>query len=268
MQITKVECKSVLTRSNLPKVDYCINPYIGCQHGCIYCYARFMRRFTGHKSKWGHFLDVKINAPQILEKQMSKEPKLGTVLLGSVCDAYQPAEREFKVTRQILKVLLKHDFPVSVLTKSALVVRDIDLFKQFSQCEVGLSITNLDSEVSRMIEPIASLPSKRLQVLDKLHSQGIKTYAFIGPILPGLTDLEEIFFQLKGKVDYVMAESFNLRCGNRDDVLQVIEQVYPSLFEEYKQGFRRSYWAEVEKTLSHLSSKHHTPLKGFFIHGT
>jgi len=268
MQITKVECKSVLTKSNLPKVDYCINPYIGCQHGCIYCYARFMRRFTGHRGKWGHFLDVKINAPQILEKQMSKEPKLGTVLLGSVCDAYQPAEREFKVTRQILKVLLKHDFPISVLTKSALVIRDIDLFKRFNQCEVGLTITTLNSKESAVFEPLASSPRQRLQSLEKLRSQGVKTYAFIGPILPGLTDLEEIFSQLERKVDYVMAESLNLRCGNKDDVLEVIAREYPNLLEEYEQGFSRSYWAEVEKTLSHLSSKHHTPLKGFFIHGT
>ena len=129
-QIKTIQCKSVLTRSRLPEVDYCINPYVGCLHGCIYCYARFMKRFTGHTEKWGKFIDVKINAPEVLEKELSRSPEKGTVLLGSVTDAYQPIERKYKITRAILEILLKHHFPISILTKSDLVVRDIDLLKK------------------------------------------------------------------------------------------------------------------------------------------
>jgi len=91
MRIKTIKCKNILIKSNLPGVDYCINPYIGCQHACIYCYARFIKRFTGHADQeWGEFIDVKINAPKVLEKQLSKKPKKGAILLGSVCDAYQP----------------------------------------------------------------------------------------------------------------------------------------------------------------------------------
>ena len=123
MDVKEINAKSVLTKSNLPESDYCINPYVGCLHGCKYCYARFMRRFTGHKEKWGEFLDVKINAPQVLEKELSrKKRKKGRVLLGRVTDAYQPVERKYKITRELLKILLRHQFPVSILTKSDLVL--------------------------------------------------------------------------------------------------------------------------------------------------
>ncbi len=103
MKIKKIQSKTILTKSNIPGVDYCINPYVGCSHGCVYCYASFMRRFTGHANEeWGKFIDIKINAPQVLEKEMIKNPKKGIVLLGSVTDAYQPIERKYKLTRQVL----------------------------------------------------------------------------------------------------------------------------------------------------------------------
>ncbi|MCG2686361.1 radical SAM protein, partial [Candidatus Parcubacteria bacterium] len=132
MKTALIQCKTLLTKSRLPEADYCINPYIGCSHECVYCYSRFKKRFTGHTEKWGEFVDIKINAPEVLEKQLSRNPKKGVALLGSVTDAYQPVEKKYKITRAILKVLLKYDFPVSVLTKSDLVTRDVDLFKQFS----------------------------------------------------------------------------------------------------------------------------------------
>ena len=165
MKIKIIKCKSVLTKSNLPKVDYCINPYVGCMHSCVYCYARFMRRFTGHAEPWGHFLDIKVNAPEVLAKELARNPRKGTVLLGSVTDAYQPVERKYRLTRAILEILLKHNFPVSILTKSDLVVRDIDLFRQFSECEVGLTITSMDENVARNFEPHASSPKRGLRRL-------------------------------------------------------------------------------------------------------
>lgn len=94
MKIKTIKCKSVLTESKLPEVGYCINPYIGCFHACVYCYARFMKRFTGHNEKWGEFIDVKINAPEVLEKELLRNPKRGITLLGSVTDAYQPVEKK------------------------------------------------------------------------------------------------------------------------------------------------------------------------------
>lgn len=266
MRVKTIQCKSVLTKSNLPEVDYCVNPYIGCLHGCVYCYARFMKRFTGHTEKWGEFADVKINAPEILEKELSRNPQKGTVLLGSVTDAYQPIERKYRITRAILEVLLKHDFPVSVLTKSDLVVRDIDLFKQFSNCEIGLTISVLDEKVAGDFEPHSSSPQKRLGALEMLREEGIETYGFIGPILPELTSLRLIFNALQNKVSFIMAESLNMKCGNRKDIQEVLEKKYPCLLPIYRLGFDREYWDKVGKELGGLSDEFKIPLKGFYRH--
>ncbi|KKQ54773.1 MAG: hypothetical protein US74_C0046G0003 [Parcubacteria group bacterium GW2011_GWA2_38_13] len=261
-----IQCKSVLTKSNLPKVDYCINPYVGCLHACVYCYARFMKRFTGHTEPWGHFLDIKVNAPEVLAKELARNPKRGTVLLGSVTDAYQPAERKYCLTRAILEILLRHDFPVSILTKSDLVVRDLDLLKQFSSCEVGLTITTTDEAIAKNFEPHASVPKQRMEALEVLHKNGIVTYAFIGPILPDLTDLEAIFSAIKGKVYFIMAESLNMSCGNRLFVEGIISKKYPSLLQLYKNGFSKKYWDEAEATTNMLAGKYKIPIKGFFSH--
>ena len=266
MKINTIQCKTLLTRSRLPEADYCINPYVGCLHGCVYCYARFMKRFTGHNEPWGHFLDVKVNAPKVLAKELARRPKKGTVLLGSVTDAYQPVEREYRLTRAILETLLQYDFPVSILTKSNLVVRDLDLFKQFSQCEVGLTVTTTEPDITRNFEPHSSTPQQRIEALNDLHRNGIVTYAFIGPILPGLTDLEAIFAAIQGKVDFVMTESLNMKCGNRPFVEAVLSNKYPQLLPIYKKGVNRGYWDEVEATTKILAFRHQIPFKGFFRH--
>jgi len=225
-----------------------------------------MKRFTGHDEPWGHFLDVKINAPEVLAKELSRKPKRGVVLLGSVTDAYQPVEQKYRITRTILKILLQHDFPVSVLTKSNLVVRDLDLFKQFSQCEVGLTVTTTEQGIARNFEPHSSTPKQRIEALDTLHRSGITTYAFIGPILPELTDLEAIFAAISGKVDFVMAESLNLRCGNWENIQDLLKNKYPHLLSLYQSRFPRTYWTQVEKELRILSEKFKIPLKGFYRH--
>jgi len=266
MIIRTINCKTLLIKSRLPEVDYCINPYIGCLHGCVYCYARFMRRFTKHTEKWGDFLDVKINAPEVLEKELSKNPKRGTVLLGSVTDAYQPAERKYRVTRSVLQILLKHNLPVSILTKSDLVVRDIDVLKQLNDCEVGLTITTLDRKVAADFEPCAFSPQKRIDALVSLNLAGIKTYAFIGPVLPGLTNLEAIFSALNGKVDFVMVEALNTKCGNWEDIKKLIKEKYPELLPLYVSGFGKEYWTQIEKEVKALSKKFCIPMKGFYYH--
>jgi len=266
MKINTIQCKTLLTKSRLPEADYCINPYVGCLHTCVYCYARFMRRFTGHDEPWGHFLDVKINAPEVLARELARKPKRGVVLLGSVTDAYQPIEQKYRLTRAILGTLLHYDFPVSVLTKSNLVIRDLDLFKQFSKCEVGLTVTTTDQKIARNFEPHSSAPQQRIEALKILHQSGIATYAFIGPILPRLTDLEAIFVAIQDKVDFIMAESFNMKCGNWQDIQDVLKKKYPHYLSLYQSGFDKKYWDKIEKRLRVLSRKFNIPLKGFYRH--
>lgn len=267
MKIKEIKTKSALTKSNLPEVDYCLNPYIGCAHGCIYCYARFMRRFTGHnKDVWGQFVDVKVNIAELLKKELTKNPKLGAILLGSVTDAYQPVEKKYGITKAILEVLVHYQYPLSILTKSDLVLRDIDILTRISNCEVGLTITSLDKKYSKVIEPLAVSPDRRLEALSRLHKAGIKTYAFIGPVLPGITDLTEMLARLAGNVDFVMIESLNQRFGDWDNFIKTISSAFPDFLASYQKGFSKQYWDEVEQTARRLCEQNKIELKGFYRH--
>ncbi len=181
--IQEKRVKSILSKSRIPGVDYCINPYVGCSHGCRYCYATFMKRFTGHTEPWGSFVDVKTNAPEVLHRQMKKADR-GHALISSVTDPYQPIEERHKLTRRCLEVLLPHQSSVNILTKSPLVLRDLDLLKQFKEMEVGITITTDDDEIRKIFEPHAPPIEGRIQALKALFEAGLKTYAFIGPLLP------------------------------------------------------------------------------------
>lgn len=267
MKIQEIQCKSILTKSKLPESDYCINPYVGCMHGCTYCYARFMRRFTSHsEEKWGKFIDVKINAAEVLKKQLDRNPQKGVILLGSVTDPYQPLEKKYRVTRAILDVLLRHDFPVSILTKSELVIRDIELLKHFNKCEVGLTITTLDEKAAKSFEPYASSPEKRLKTLEVLHKAGIRTYAFMGPVLPGFTNLREIFSALQGKVDFIMTETLNMKCGNRIEIIETLRRDFPAFLTFFESNLKKEYWIKIETEIRQLCEEFNMPLKGFYKH--
>ncbi len=182
-KIREIKAKSILTRSGISGIDYCINPYVGCFHGCKYCYATFMKRFTGHTEPWGSFVDVKVNAPEVLQRQLKRKEK-GRVMVSSVTDAYQPIESKYKLTRQCLEILLEHQFPIDILTKSPLVLRDMDLFKEFNDIEVGITITTDNEKIRKVFEPKTPSITARVNTLKKLHGNGINTYAFIGPVLP------------------------------------------------------------------------------------
>ncbi|HHT9114311.1 MAG TPA: DUF5131 family protein [Candidatus Wunengus sp. YC65] len=204
--IREIKAKSILTKSGIPGVDYCINPYVGCSHGCRYCYATFMKRYTGHTEAWGSFVDVKINAPEILQRQL-KRASMGRVMISSVTDAYQPIESKYKLTRQCLEILLQSQFPVNILTKSPLVLRDIDLIKKFKDIEVGITITTNDEKISRVFEPNAPSIIARIRTLKTLHDSRIKTYAFIGPVLP--MNPEALSEKINPHVDSIIIDRMN-----------------------------------------------------------
>ena len=142
LKIKEIKAKSIITKTQLPEGDFVINPYIGCMHGCIYCYARFMKRFTGHTEPWGAFVDAKINAADLIPTDVKKY-KGKRITLSSVTDAYQPVELKYKLTRKILEKLIPLQPHVDIMTKSDLVLRDIDVIKQFKDCVVAFSILTL-----------------------------------------------------------------------------------------------------------------------------
>jgi DNA repair photolyase len=209
MKIKEIYSKSILSPSRV--YDYVINPYVGCQHACSYCYARFMKRFTGHKEPWGDFVDVKINAPDLLSKEIKKK-KMGTIWVSGVCDPYQPLEAKYKLTRECLDILAKNNRPVVIQTRSPLVVRDIDIFKKMKDIEVGLSITTANDEIRKIFEPYAPPVGKRLEAVGELHRNGIKTYVMIAPILPEAENLVKL---LAGRVDYIILDRMNYFHANK-----------------------------------------------------
>jgi len=183
LTIKTISSKSILNKSKI--FDYCVNPYTGYQINCRYCYARlFMKRYSGHKEPWGEFVDVKINAAEVLEKQLARAKK-GVVWISSVCDPYQPIEKTYVVTRRCLEVLAAKQFPVNIQTKSTLILRDMDILQEFEHVEAGFTITTDDEAVAKEFEPGATPIKQRIAALKKLRSAGIATFAFIGPILPG-----------------------------------------------------------------------------------
>lgn len=248
----EIECKSALNKTGIPGYQYCMNPYGGCTHACRYCYASFMCRFTGHTEPWGEFLDVKINFPQVLTKQLSGRSKpRGKVLIGTVTDAYQPAEARYQITRASLEILADYGLlEPHILTKSALVQRDIAILQRIPGAEVGFTITTMDSKVARIVEPGASAPSLRLAAARKLKAAGIPVWVFIAPLLPGLSDTEESLTQLFTALRKAGIDSISL------DFLNPYPAVVSRLKKMYREHFPASL-PDLEDYLRHPSTYQH-----------
>lgn len=222
-------CKSILSKSGI--TDYSLNCYTGCEHGCLYCYARFMRKYTGHKEPWGKFVDIKINAPLILEKEIKRKPK-GEVFISSVCDPYQPLEKKYQLTRKCLKILVENGFPITILTKSSLVKRDFDILKNYLQIDLGLTITTMDENLKEKIEPHSSSSEERISALKEASKSGIRTYCFLGPFLPFIGDREESLKRLfeavsSLKLAYIYVDRLNPRFGVWGSLYPFLKRFYP-----------------------------------------
>jgi DNA repair photolyase len=203
MKVREIKAKSILSKSQV--YDYALNPYVGCQHGCVYCYAKFMKRFTGHRERWGEFVDVKTNAPELLSREVKKK-RIGRVWISGVCDPYQPLEKKYMLTKRCLAILVENGWPFTVQTKSPLVLRDIGIVKRSKDAEVGFTITTADEKIRKLFEPGAPPSMRRVEALAKLHSEGIRTFAMVAPILPGAEGLVSV---LKGNVEYVILDRLN-----------------------------------------------------------
>ncbi|WP_027142305.1 PA0069 family radical SAM protein [Mesorhizobium sp. WSM3626] len=190
--------RTIITRNESPDIsfDRSINPYRGCEHGCVYCFARPTHSFMGlspgldFESK----LFAKPDAARLLDKELSKDgyqPR--TIAIGTNTDPYQPIEKQYRIMREILEVLEARGHPVGIVTKSALVVRDIDILSRMAErglAKVALSVTTLDRMLARTMEPRASTPTKRLEAIRRLSDAGIPASVMVAPIIPGLTDQE------------------------------------------------------------------------------
>lgn len=236
--ITEKTCKTFLNPSGIPGCDLAANPYVGCEHACVYCYAKFMKRFTGHDEPWGTFVDVRTNAAEAAAKQLRNGKLRGrSVMIGTVTDAWQPAEKKYRIMRELLPLFAENGLRVSVLTKSSLVLRDVDLLSAMGDVEVGMTITGTDERARKAFEPGASPYEERWIALEELAERGVKTYAFIGPALPGVTDRDigALLERLrKSRARHAYFDGLNYAPQNLPGLLKAARSVCPDSVNAYR----------------------------------
>ena len=194
ISVREIRCSRVIHKLNFRSTsEYTANFYRGCTHSCSYCYAPSL---IHDERQWGSFVDAKANAPTILRRELEKHPRKMAVFLSSASDPYQPLEAKFKITRRCLEVLSEHDYPVIILTRSPLVLRDLDLLRRFSWIRVGCSISSLSN---RFYEPGVVSLARRIETLRKLHENGVTTWVSMAPIVPQivLDDIAKVLGRLK-----------------------------------------------------------------------
>ncbi|MEW5964786.1 MAG: PA0069 family radical SAM protein [Pseudomonadota bacterium] len=197
-EVSVEPARAIITTNDSPDIsfDQSINPYRGCEHGCIYCYARPTHCYLGHSAglDFETRLYAKTNAAELLERELARKGYVPrTIALGSNTDPYQPIERHYRITRQILEVLERARHPVGIVTKSALVVRDADILARMAAdglAKVALSVTTLDHRLARAMEPRATTPARRIAAIRALSEAGIPTTVLVAPVIPALNDSE------------------------------------------------------------------------------
>lgn len=219
LMIHEIETKNVLSKSNLPVCEYSVNPYVGCTHACKYCYASFMKRFTGHIEQWGTFLDVKywkeIKNPG---KYKGKE-----LFIGSVTDPYNPQEKIYGRTRALLEQLKGSGAKLSIATKSDLILRDLDLIKTFPDARVSWSINTLDENFRTDMDNAVSI-ERRLSAMKEFYLAGVRTTCFISPIFPGITDVTSIIRRAMSQCNLIWLENLNLRGSYKTVIMDYIRE--------------------------------------------
>ena len=247
IKVKEINVKSILTKTNVPIGDYAVNPYVGCAHGCKYCYASFMKRFTNHKEPWGEFVDVKYWEPI----KNPKKYKDKILMFGTVTDPYQPFESKYKRTKTLLEELKDSGIKLTISTRSDLILRDLDLIKTFKDARVSFSINTLDEDFKKDMDKGASI-ERRLNAMKELYKNRIYTSCFISPIFPGITDVEKIINKAKKFCNFVWLENLNLRGDYKSRILKYIKTKYPKLMPLYDEIYNkgdRTYWEVLNASL-------------------
>jgi DNA repair photolyase len=261
--VRETVCKTILNRGSLS--DYTLNCYTGCTHGCVYCYARFIERFHPHPEPWGAFVDVKVNAVEVLKRQLRRAAP-GGVFVGSACDGWQPIEAEYRLTRRCCELMLEWGLRVNVLTKSALILRDLDVFAG-RPAQIGVTLTTLDESLRRLWEPHAASVPQRLKVIEAVRQAGLNTSVMFGPLLPFLSDTQASIDALLQQaadlgVDEIWVDALNPRPRVWPAVAALLRAEFPDLLPPYRRilfdaRFRAEYLqglrGRVESAAARLS---------------
>ena len=258
-----VRVKNLLTPSKLPGVDYVINPYVGCPHKCLYCYAEFMKRFSDHTEDWGDFTDVKIpDTPIPLRRLTGKR-----LVISSVTDPYNAFEKRHGITRSVLEQLAGVPVAITLITKSDLIVRDMELIAGLENAEVAFSLNSLDDGFRRLFEPRAPDAKRRLAAMRRLHDAGIRTILFMSPIFPGITDYAAIVSASSDFTDEYWFENLNLDNLAHNRVARAIGRHYPGLVPLYRAIYRdgdNTFWKELAHDIADYCTQHGIAFRDLF----
>ena len=255
--IREIEVQSVMTKSSLPVGGFSVNPYVGCPHACKYCYASFMKRFTGHTEPWGTFLDVKHWKPIANPHKYDGQ----RIVIGSVTDGYNPYEEEFCRTRRLLEELKGTNAEIMICTKSDLVLRDLDLLKKFPKVTVSWSINTLDEQFRMDMDRAVSI-ERRIEAMKKVYEAGIRTVCFVSPIFPGITDVKSIIGRVRDFADLIWLENLNLRGQFKGTIMSYIRENHPDVYALYDEIYnkkRMDYWESLEKEISMFAKQNGFP---------
>lgn len=255
IKVKEIVVKSYINPSKLPGTDYVVNPYVGCPHRCLYCYAEFMKRFSSHDEPWGTFTDVKIRSTSSRPVDLRGK----NIFFSSVTDCYNPLEEKYALTRKLLQQLRYSGAAVSILTKSALVLRDIDVLKQLPDVSVGFSIHSTDDAFCQEAEPGAATPSQRLNALKTLHKNGIKTWVHVSPIFPYLSNWQGVLQAAEPFTDHFSFENLKLRAASLPRVLLYIHRRHPQLLKAYEDIYKHdgtAFWRTLRKEILAYCNQH------------
>ena len=262
MIIKEIKVKNYLTKSNLPGIDFTINPYIGCSHKCRYCYASFMKKITNHSENWGNFIDIKLTEEEVDLKKIQNK----TIFLSSVTDPYLSFEKEYLITRSILEEIKNSNCKLIITTKSSLILRDLDILKQIKNLTVCISINTIDEKFKNDMDKASSI-KERIKTLKILHENNISTVAFISPIFPYITDIKDIIESVKDYVNFCWFENLKLRANYKKDILNYIKDNYKELYPKYLDIYfneNMSYFKNLSLVIKDICSKYNIKYEIFW----
>ena len=262
MKVKEIKVSNYLSKSNLPGFDFVINPYIGCSHACLYCYASFMKRITNHSENWGSFIDIKLTDKELDLKKIQNK----NIFMSSVTDCYLPLEKDYLITRNILEELERVSCNLTISTKSSLILRDLDILKRFKNLTICISINTVDEKFKNDMDKASSI-KERINTLKVLHENNIHTVAFVSPIFPYITNIEDIVKATKYYVDEYWFENLKLRGGYKKDILNYIKNNYKELYSKYVDiyfNLNMTYWKDLRIDIKNICNKYNLKYKIFF----
>ena len=262
MKVKEIKVSNYLSKSNLPGFDFVINPYIGCSHACLYCYASFMKKITNHSENWGSFIDIKLTDKELDLKKIQNK----NIFMSSVTDCYLPLEKDYLITRNILEELERVSCNLTISTKSSLILRDLDILKRFKNLTICISINTVDERFKNYMDKASSI-KERINTLKVLHENNIHTVAFVSPIFPYITNIEDIVKATKYYVDEYWFENLKLRGEYKKDILNYIKNNYKELYSKYVDiyfNLNMTYWKDLRIDIKNICNKYNLKYKIFF----